>query len=257
MAEVGNSLKLVSCNIEGDRHLPEVVAFVKRETPDIVCFQEVYQENVQNLSQKFGMYSYFFPMMKIEKPNAMNFSLHGLWGITIFSRLKPSKVDCFCYTGRKDNIPVFDDTNPNSPNRVLVWVELEKNSSVIRIATTHFTWSPKGQTTSLQLEKFTILNSKLSAIGDLVLCGDFNAPRGKEIWRLLPAKYQDHIPPEVTTTIDPKLHRAGDIQYVVDALFSTPEYEVTSVKVVSGVSDHMGIVGTVSLYSSAPGAEKR
>jgi hypothetical protein len=55
----------------------------------------------------------------------------------------------------------------------------------------------------------------------------------------------DHLPANVTSTLDPQFHRAKGLEYVVDTIFSTPEYEVTEVRVLNGISDHKGIVARV------------
>jgi hypothetical protein len=77
------------------------------------------------------------------------------------------------------------------------------------------------------------------------MCGDFNAPRGRLIFDRIATKYKDNIPPYVTTTIDKNIHHAGDLQLVVDGLFSTSKYEVRSVQVLDGLSDHCAIIGEV------------
>ncbi len=87
----------------------------------------------------------------------------------------------------------------------------------------------------------------LTKIPELILCGDFNSPRGGGgIYDRLATQYRDHIPAHITTTIDGQLHRAGPLQFVVDGLFSSPEYLVNQVQVVGGLSDHMAIVAKLS-----------
>jgi hypothetical protein len=58
--------------------------------------------------------------------------------------------------------------------------------------------------------------------------------------------YKDNVPKEVDSTIDPVLHRAKDIRYMVDGVFSTPAYKVSEVEVREGVSDHKAILAQVS-----------
>jgi endonuclease/exonuclease/phosphatase family metal-dependent hydrolase len=79
----------------------------------------------------------------------------------------------------------------------------------------------------------------------LVLCGDFNAPRGKEIFSRLAAHWTDHVPLAHTTSLDPVLHRAGALQLMVDGIFSTPDYDVSGVRLHQGVSDHCAITARI------------
>ncbi len=86
----------------------------------------------------------------------------------------------------------------------------------------------------------------LDAEEGFVLCGDFNAPRGGEIFSELAARYRDNIPAQYTTSIDASLHRAGDLQLMVDGIFTTPEYQASSVLLHSGVSDHYAVTADIT-----------
>jgi endonuclease/exonuclease/phosphatase family metal-dependent hydrolase len=85
---------------------------------------------------------------------------------------------------------------------------------------------------------------KLSGLPDFILTGDFNAPRGRATWDTLAAKYKDNIPARYTSSIDPS-HRAGESPYVVDGIFTTPEYEARNVELHEGISDHKAVTATV------------
>ena len=81
---------------------------------------------------------------------------------------------------------------------------------------------------------------------EIVFCGDFNAPRGGEVFSTLATVFTDNIPSSVTTTMDNALHRVGDKlrPLVVDGLF-TRGYKASNVRVVCGVSDHCAVVGEI------------
>jgi hypothetical protein len=53
------------------------------------------------------------------------------------------------------------------------------------------------------------------------------------------------------TSIDPKLHRAGALQLMVDGLFTTPGYEASDVMLHTGVSDHCAITARIAPSQSA------
>ena len=76
---------------------------------------------------------------------------------------------------------------------------------------------------------------------------DTNAPRGTFIFDDLAKNYKDNIPESLSSTLDPILHRAKGIEYVVDCVFSTKNYEVSDVKIHEGVSDHKGISGILTI----------
>ena len=114
------------------------------------------------------------------------------------------------------------------------------------IGTTHFPWTPDGSASDHQRQACDQL---LAVLGhrELLLCGDFNAPRGGEIFTRLAIHWHDNIPANYTTSIDPKLHSAGPLQLMVDGVFSTPCYQIRDVVLHQGVSDHCAITAKVSL----------
>lgn len=243
------TLKILSLNIERDKHLPKVFNLLKKEKPEVVCLQEVQEPDFEVLKEKFGLEGFFVPMdsfLRNEngKPELVR------QGIAYCSNLPILKMESLFYVG-KGTAPTHN--SGNDVDRVLVLGQVEKEGEKYTIATTHFTWADDGGVNEEQRRDLKQLLKLLRQKGELVLCGDFNAPRGREIFTILSSYLKDNIPPEVQTTLDPKLHRAGTLPYVVDYMWSTPSYKVTKVKVVSGVSDHMAIVAEIKqLYNYKP-----
>ena len=92
------------------------------------------------------------------------------------------------------------------------------------------------------MEKLLI---RLKQIEPFILCGDFNAPRGKAIFQKLVKTYTDNIPKKISSTIDPVLHREGNLDFVVDGLFTTSHFHVKNIRIIEGLSDHKGIYATI------------
>lgn len=174
-----------------------------------------------------------------------------VWGIGIFSRLPFTDVTSDYYYKASDSLPMFtfkdgimDETKIW---RGLLRVTVEKDESFYTIATTHFTRTPDGSTSDKQREDLKNLLAITKKCPELILCGDFNAPRGGEIFGILADMYTDSIPPEYLSSLDPKLHQLrGSKPLMVDGLFTTSEYRATDVKLTVGVSDHMAITALVS-----------
>jgi len=241
------SFKLVTLNIEGNRHLPEVKAFLQREQPDIICLQEVFEVHVAELADAVGMQPLYTPMSNVTT-GSIHADPFGYWGLLqlVSPRCEIQMQKAEYYVGDRDNIPIFfENENPNSINRAILWSTITKDQEELTVATTHFTWSPKGATTEEQLRDFAALQAITQALPPHMLCGDFNAPRGKEIFSALSKIYTDNIPAEVTSTLDENLHKAGKIEFVVDGYFSSPGISGQNVRVIDGVSDHCAIVGEI------------
>lgn len=232
--------KLFSLNIEGDRHIDKITSFLQREEPDVICFQEVFKVDLPIFEKTLRTKAFFIPTMDVREEN-IHLSSKGLWGLGIFSKQEIKSFNKHYYVGEESKIPQFIKENPNSGNRAVSWITFKIDDRNYKIATTHFTWSPDGEATDEQRTTMEKLLIMLQKIEPFVLCGDFNAPRGKEIFQMLGEKYKDNIPQEITSTIDPTLHRDGDLNYVVDGLFTTSDYVVDSVQIIGGLSDHKGI----------------
>lgn len=240
------SLRLISLNIERAKHYDLVLPFLKAQTPDIVCLQEMLERDIPLFKEALGMDAVYAPMdwyPAEEKP--------ALMGIAIFSRFPIRDSRILYYAGNPQNIsPTQAQRTVN--NFALLVADVEQSGSLYRIGTTHFLWTFDGSVSSEQREAFAKLLPLLEAEREIVFCGDFNAPRGGEIFSMLAKKYTDNVPSQYTTSIDGSLHRAGPLQHMVDGLFSTPAYQVSQVRMVCGVSDHCALVGEIQKVSTSP-----
>ncbi len=239
------SLKLVSLNIEKDRHLDRIVPFLLQHMPDVFCAQEVYESSIPVIAEALpGSEHVYVPMTRRPKENPPQ-----MQGVAIFSRLPIKARDVRYYGGTPNSVPDSDDRDPstyNASNRPLVICEVEKDGTIFRVVTTHFTWTPDGEPSDEQRNDVRVLLQILEPVNDLILCGDFNMPRGGELFGLLAERYKDNVPPQYTTSIDGDLHRCGQLNRMVDGIFSTPAYSVSHVEMVSGVSDHCALTAEIS-----------
>jgi endonuclease/exonuclease/phosphatase family metal-dependent hydrolase len=233
-------MTLLTLNIEGDRHLERVHAVIAEYLPDIVCLQEVVESDCARLASagnydvKFSLSGYL-PYWSGKQRN---------WGVAVMTRVPVLSQKQRYYA---DDPHIREICEPNDVRRVLVMTELAHQGRRYRIATTHFTWSSDGHITETQKADFVRLSRVLSGEPDYVLCGDFNAPRGREMFDKFIDELGliDHLPASVTSTLDRRYHRVRDLELVVDTIFSTPEYRVTNIQVLDGISDHKGILAHV------------
>ena len=236
-------IKVISVNIEGNRHLQRVIPFLQKENPDVVCMQEVFEGSVDRIKDALGMEGEFVPLAdKTELTDQYYMQADGIEGTAIFTSLPNTGVKSEPYNN-KEGVPVW--TRPNSQKRAMLSTTVTKDGQNFVIATTHFTWDPNGGVNDEQREDWKRLLEITRKYERLILCGDFNAPRGTEIFDEISTHFKDNIPPEITTTLDQELHRVKNLQLVVDGMFSKGSYTVKNVRVVPGVSDHQAIVAEV------------
>lgn len=246
-----SSISLVSLNVERSKHLDLVCPFLKQQQADVVCVQELMQKDCARIAEACNVKDYFFmPMARLvtEMPGEA-------YGIGIFSRALVVAHGEDHYVRIEGQLPESDPADIdtyNNANRMVVWVDVEKDGIVFRIATTHFTWSPHGESTEKQRTDIQNLCATFGSLGELVLTGDFNAPRGGEIFGILADHLKDNIPAKHVTSLDASLHRAGKTRpqeladKMVDGVFSTPGYTVSNVELIPGISDHCAITATIS-----------
>lgn len=259
-------ISFLNLNIEGEKHLDRVSRLLQKECPAVFCAQEVFLESL-HFFKNLGYGTFFAPMgKKIYSANTTRtFGTAIMWKEGEIDKISTS---FHYYVGSKDKIPEYNLSNPNeipeknhtgqkfSPhrrsmrwliqknpcNRVLIFGTFAKNKKKYNIATTHFTWTPDGNPTKQQKEDFGELMRKINPLNQqIILCGDFNAPRGGEIYDTLAKKFTDNVPKNIKSTIDEELHEVKGLQYVVDSIFTGKHYSAKDVKVISGVSDHKAI----------------
>lgn len=250
-----NNIKLISLNIERDQHYETALPFLKAERADVVCLQEILDRDVERFEKELGMKGFYISASYADKGRHTEvLAREGVQeGNAIFTRLPVAREGVFYFYGSSDMVPKV--TDPLGPDRydhmrgAVVWMSVQVGKQSFVIGTTHFTWTPDGHTSEGQRRDMKVFLEKLQEFPDVVFCGDFNAPRGKEMWGEMAKRYTDNIPPEYKTSIDQKLHLKSGIMYVVDGLFSSPQYKVSDVRLVDGISDHMAVVGYVERTS--------
>lgn len=239
-------IKLASINIEGEKHYESVVEFLKTFKPDAVCFQELTQKSVAYFEDKLGMKGNYFPIMKAPSGGFGTLTPLALFGLGIFTSLPISDSRSEYYYGGVGELKALEVGNEKTIWRGLLQATVEKDGQKFTIATTHFTRTPDGSTSEKQRQDLKKLLAILDSTPETILCGDFNAPRGGEIFSALATRYKDNVPAEYDSSLDPKLHRAGHLKLMVDGLFSSKEYEFTEAKLSEGVSDHKAITATIT-----------
>jgi endonuclease/exonuclease/phosphatase family metal-dependent hydrolase len=243
------ALKLISLNIERSKHLDLVENFLHTQMPDVACLQEVMEYDLERLSNALSTTQYAYePVAMRPQENPP-----GAIGLAIFSKLPMQNIRKDYYVGEpgvlRDNIQA-DPATYNNMNRLVFSCEIEHGDNLFRIATTHFRWTPDGAADDGQRKDIAALFRVLEPLGEFVLAGDFNAPRGGEIFALLADRYKDNVPAKYKTSIDGSLHRSGPLPHMVDGIFSTPGHTVADVEMICGVSDHCALRANIEQKDS-------
>ncbi|RYG59770.1 MAG: endonuclease/exonuclease/phosphatase family protein [Alphaproteobacteria bacterium] len=245
-----SQLRIASINIERSKHLRLVEKFLHWYSPDVLCLQELCQRDIPMFEELLGNKLHYVPMCyhpAEEDPEPI-----GL-GIVAWSALTDVTVDY--YHGQPQPLQHIRfiteaDGYTKADNDSVANMLLSATCQGFRIGTTHLNVTRQGESTpeqrTMAQKLVTAAQAQAQRAGGLLMCGDFNAPRGRETFSLIAKHFEDGIPPEFTTSIDGSLHKAGQLPHMVDGLFHTPSYKLTQATLHTGVSDHCALTCTLS-----------
>ncbi len=246
-------MKLVSLNIEGDRHFDRVLPFVEKESPDVLCLQEVFEPDLFRFKD-LGYYTSFSgETLKMQNGIEVPF------GYGICSREQILNEKSFYYRNGEYELRFFDQSrrlqSTMESKRGIILVDTTIDNVTYSIGTVHFTWTPNGDIANPeQISSMASLLEYTQTLPPHILTGDFNIPRSKNIlYKELIEHYTDTVPASYASSLDKSLHYAGEnpelnhlfTDYLVDYIFTQPPYTARDVRLEFGISDHAGVVATI------------
>jgi len=250
-------MKLISLNVEGSKHWDLINPFLEKEQPDVVCLQEVYEDDAVQLAQRLKMRLAVAPMVLY--PDAATQTYRKMC-VAMLSRLPIDTIAIQDYHLSGDAIQNYDGANEYTVDKTirrrLLSANINHDGKTFTVATTHFTWTPDGLPRDYQYAAAEKLLAVLEKFPEVMVCGDFNMPRGvNDIYELFAKKYYDAIPAIYRSSVDPNIHRSHSnpaiaarlAGFMIDYLFLTKGYAAKDVRLESGVSDHCAIVATVEI----------
>lgn len=249
-----STLKVATINIEHGKHLPLLAKFLTEHQPEVLCLQEVPEYILSEIKQVFPGSLYFVPLTIYENIERGEGRKSWKEGIVLGSRAGYSTAPKHFYYQGSEELKVYSSERRNETHaHAVAFTTFLKDGVRYTVGTTHHTWTPDGNTTELQLTSTRKLLEGLNQnkLSDLILCGDFNAPRTLhngtqgEVYSMLTTRFEGNIPKHITSTLDQQLHRAAPINLVVDNIFTSSHYVAENVQVISGISDHCAILAEI------------
>jgi endonuclease/exonuclease/phosphatase family metal-dependent hydrolase len=245
-------MKLISLNVEGDKHWDRIGPFLDKEQADTICFQEIFEEDAVACAARLGMEYIFRPMVTdIRHDGAV-----AKFGVAILSRLPMSDIRSEDYFSPSSELRSHDRTaRRENIRQSVISASVQSSEGPIVVATTHFTWTSNGLSDIDQETDAESLLKILSRLPEVILCGDFNMPRGlNQLYERFTARYADAIPASYVSSLDLDIHRKGHdlvegqhlARYMVDYFFVSKGYSASDVHLESGVSDHKAVVGNIA-----------
>lgn len=242
-------MKIISLNMEGRRHFSKVRSLVATEEPEVICLMEAPSDGPALLNE-LGYHTTYAPTMLREQDGEVFPE-----GVLLATKI-PHQAKSLYYHGDGTTLQIEDRNNfHDTVSRAVIVATVAD----FTIATTHFTWTPRGEEACIH--QITHLASLLALLKDEpphILCGDFNIPRNLNVlYTELCKYYTDTVPAHYSSSLDRAFHNHGsnpDRQmlfdtFMVDYLFTMPPYSASTVRLQFGLSDHAAILATLSKAS--------
>lgn len=241
-------VKIVSVNIERNKHFDTVIPFLERESADVVCLQEVMESSVKRFVDTLGMHATFVPFAIL---SGWEEEVEGLsFGVALLSKKKHTVRGIHYFQGNGEVRVVKHESPIREYHKCITRAVLVSDcqddmGSVFTVGTTHFTYTPDGEPDMEQTVALGKLIGELSLYPDLVLTGDFNIPRANGLYGMLCKEFTDNVPQYIESSLDPELHRVKGLLRMVDYFWTKGSYRARDVRFEAGISDHCALVGKV------------
>ena len=241
-------MKLVQLNIWQGRLLKQVVEFLEREQPDILCLQEVYSSRIASplfdflssleiIQQRFASYHTFFSpsydMTLLDK----QFS----FGNAILSRFPLDDAQTTFVSGAFHSYKRMEDYVPNTRNFQRAIVR-PKNGKPFCLFNHHAYWeiTPQGSPTSVEKMQL-VANAIAQAPHPTIFSGDLNvvasSPAMQPIHKIMRDLTGEHQVPDTLSSLG-KAHNVACDHICVTQDVTVQQFTVSD----ELVSDHRALI---------------
>lgn len=234
-------MKLITLNIWGGHvHSPLLDFVASHQSIDIFCFQEVYHNAPQKISDEDRIVSLnIFSELHNLLPNHQAYfrpAVNNIYGIGMFLKndfevLGEGEVNIH------DN-PHYKGLGP-AHSRILQWVTCRINDQAYSILNVHGLWNGRGKTdTPERIVQSRRIREFMDTLDTpIILCGDFNLRPDTESMKILEEGMTNLIQIHNITSTRTKLYPKDE--KFADYIITSPDIQVNVFKVLEDVvSDH-------------------
>ena len=110
------NIQLISVNIEGDKHIARIHKLIKKTHADVVCLQEIFEDDFNSFKNTFGHEGVFIPMgykNSFYHPPVFH---NKLFGLAILIKFPITKKITSYYIGTPEHIPLFETSDGETTN---------------------------------------------------------------------------------------------------------------------------------------------
>ncbi|MBI2473675.1 endonuclease/exonuclease/phosphatase family protein [Candidatus Uhrbacteria bacterium] len=248
-------MKVLCLNLwQGGNLMNEILSFLRKEDPDVLVMQEVYNGHDLLWERKFRSldvlreelnypYEHFAPAFlertsfgKVEQGNAV-LSKFPLLGSKTFFYDVPY--------GEREDLPPYYKTTP----RNLQHVTLDVHGRMVHVFNTQGVWGEDGEDNDRRLFMGKKIAEAVQPYQDVVLAGDFNVQEKTKTIGMIEGQLVNVFKDERTTSFNMR-HKTnpGYATAVVDFMFVSPNLNVKDKwSYDEDVSDHLALAVDIQL----------
>lgn len=233
--------KLISLNLWGGHVLEPLLSFLKREEKiDIFCFQELYDEATQKMSDEDReIHLDLFRRIQSHLPNYISLFAPVIPGYGIGMLIKK---DVLAIKAHGDVLihenPEYKGSGPTH-SRKLQWVTIVVKNKEVMLINVHGLWNGKGKGDSPErLAQSQKIRSFMDSHNmPMIICGDFNLRPDTESLNIIREGMEDLIMQKGITSTRTSFYPKEE--KFADYIFTSSTLKVNTFRVLSDeVSDH-------------------
>lgn len=249
-------LKLICLNLwQGGNLFDEIVTYIKKEQPDILACQEVFNSHDTTLEIKYRSVDalqeiFNYPYVSFEPCFAEKVAGQQIdQGNAIFSKFPITQSDVTFfdqpYGVRPEEDPKYYEITP----RNIQHVAIDAQGTTLNVYNVQGIWGKDGWDNERRLAMSQTILDTIGDANHVILTGDFNVQPKTDTIRALEAKFKNIYKDELVTSFNMK-HKTdqGYATAVVDMLFTTPDITISKhVVAEDDVSDHLSLIAEIEL----------
>lgn len=259
-------IKFIQVNIYCGKYLDSLVEFLKREQPDFISMQEVTVGSInlysdkevstfEILKERLGLDGVLSPYIKyLDLPGAsFGNAVLGKFPIKQFKTIPLNQSREIMYsevenaTGEEN--AEINESRQNLP-RELLDVTFDVNGRNIHALSWHGAWTAPPTDTVETVRQASVLAQYLKTIPEpyILGCDSNNVPKSKTILTIDAVSNNLMKGSGILQTTHPTAHKIAPRGYLIDFVFTSPDFKLKSVNVPDVlVSDHLPVVCELEL----------
>jgi endonuclease/exonuclease/phosphatase family metal-dependent hydrolase len=251
-----NNIKILCLNLwEGGILWENLKEFFRREKPDVLCLQEVFDGNehqpsnlqsISNLKKLLpGYFFHFSPELHEIRPTGQ-----GNVGNVIFSRFPIlNKKTIFLHSQYQRIVRPADEKDFSHYPKNLIGAKLDIQGKNLFVYNLHGIWGLPGFDTPERLKMSRTIIKEIRGKKPAVLMGDFNLRQNTETIKNIENNMNNVFKNDIATSFNMR-HKTdpGYAEAVVDLFFASPDVKIVSKTIPEDdVSDHKPLLGTIEI----------